>query len=107
MVRIEGREASAISHLEHLRNDLFDYREKHGEWPHSLAECCGDSGLLDAVSGRPVAYFPESKWQSNAIVLAQPEPFRDRLWPFGELRKWGVQANGDVVSTLGEHDRER
>ena len=59
---------------------LCKCREKKGQWPRSLMEAVKypEAGLaegydLDAITERPLLYYPDAKPGTKAILIAQPE----------------------------------
>lgn len=95
--------ASAASILHNVRNALLDYRDAHGQWPDRLEYLAGHSdGLVDRFSEKPFAYFPAAEHGTVEILVAQPDAYRTRLWPFGEFKRIVVRANGKVQMLAGE-----
>ncbi len=76
------------SNLGHLQVKLIDYYATKGRWPEQLGELkLSDFQLTDRVSRKPLLYFPDATHDTTDILVAQPEPFRMGLWPFGEMRR--------------------
>jgi len=97
-VNITLAEIDETSRLVELSNELFTYCERKHGWPNSLKEVAPDEmDRLDRISKKPLIYFPNAKSGTNDVLLAQPEPYRTRLWPFGKMRRRGMLANGNKV----------
>lgn len=101
-----GLETAEASQLSYLHKELFIFHENNHGWPNSLKDVVPDEiNLFDGISKKPLLYYPDAKYDTDEILLAQPEPYRTRLWPFGKMRRWGVLANGIRVD-LNEGNRK-
>jgi hypothetical protein len=89
-------EGATVSHMTGVYRRLHEYYEKNGRWPESLSVVMGETGI-DLTSNLPLLYFPDAKPGTEEILIAQPQPFKVGLWPFVEMKRRGVRADGELV----------
>jgi len=105
--RLVGKETLTECQLLQLRDDLDAYYNKYHKWPDDLKHLLKQNGLAeytptDPISHKALLYFPDAASGTEAILVAQPEPFRTRLWPFGKMKRWVATANGELHAFCGE-----
>ena len=104
-----GKSAETASELASLRNSLQGYYAHNGRWPSTLRYYYREERdviPVDSFSREPYLYTPDSlKPTDEAIIVAQPQPFKTRLWPFGQLRRYVLLANGKVRMFQGDEAR--
>ena len=90
--------AATVSDLGHLRNALLGYYYENRQWPTTLRYPDVPSTIpTDPFSRKPYLYTPDGlKPTDDAIIVTQPEPFRTRLWPFSQMKRYVLLANGEV-----------
>lgn len=90
--------ATTISRLGEIRGRLLQYQQNHGAFP---SEGLADLGLSphelqDPITGLPFSYRPKSESAGDRPIVEQISAFRTKLWPFGEVRRYVLYANGDI-----------
>ena len=92
-----------VSTLHNLRNHLVDYHDAQDQWPDRLEDLADYfQGLVDRASEKAFWYFPAAERSTEDILVAQPDVYRTRLWPFGEFKRYVVRANGRIDLLVGD-----
>lgn len=89
-----------------MRARFSNYYETNHHWPRNLdvvrTLVLNDSCMLDPISEKPLVYYPDAKPWTNEILMAQPEPFRTELWPFGKMQRYVMLGNGDIRTLMDQ-----
>lgn len=89
---ITAREVETVMQLGRMRHAFWDFRKQHGRWPDSFDEASINKYTqIDPLSQRPFCvvtqknlYYKGVERPLDQILVMQPEPYRNRPWPFGE-----------------------
>ena len=94
-VSARPKSALTVSDLGEIRTALIEFHNQYDFYPATLSELRGIAAhnATNSVSGKPFLYFPRGQ---SGVLVAQPQPFRTMLWPFGEIRQWAILTNGTV-----------
>jgi len=87
--------ALTSSDLAEIRMALNEFQNQHNSYPATLSELGGIAAhdATNSVSKKPYLYFPRGQ---SGVLVAQPQPFRTMLWPFGEYQQIGILTNGPI-----------
>lgn len=92
--RTIAEEGTVSCDMNHLYLALHDYHDAKKAWPATLEDLKVDEILLkDRISGKRYLYFPDARYGTRDLLLAQPQPFRLGLWPFGETKRTILRAS--------------
>lgn len=92
-----ARMAGMVSRLGELRSALLLYQQKHAQLPLTLDELAVMPEVKsDPLSGAPFIYIRPAHEAAVSPMVVQPDAFRTRLWPFGEIRKYALYADGEI-----------
>ena len=96
-VTITPKVTAMICDLGDLRGALIEYYNDKRSWPQTLENLGLDYSIpKDAVSGKSFLYTPSTSKCDESVLVSQPESFRTKLWPFGEMRRYVLLANGAI-----------
>ena len=90
-----ARLASNSSTLADIRVKLAEYHSAHNSCPATLADLgMTDGAVRDSFSMQPFLYFPHGQ---SGVLIAQPQPFRTKLWPLGGMKQVGILTNNELA----------
>jgi len=97
---IETKTPSSISRLCSLGQRTLTFYQEEGHYPRTPHELrLSAIHLLDPVHGQPFVWWSGEEPQAKELfkLAWQPESYRTRLFPFGEVRQYGLLSDGRVV----------
>lgn len=90
--------ASTVSNLGEIKIAIEKYIQAQGHLPENLEQLSlHPMDMIDPFSGQKFIYTPTtSSTNRSRIIVSQANGFRTKLWPFGEIKKLGLSADGEV-----------
>ena len=95
--RTSAKVASMVSRLGEIRGALILYQNEHDQYPRDLDALAVDLEVKqDPLICSGFIYMPPQNAKNNVLIVMQAKSFRTRLWPFGEIRQYGLFTDGAI-----------
>jgi hypothetical protein len=126
--RAELNAAATMCDLAEVRNAFIAFDAQHRRWPRTMEEVYSDEAdkggitrdCRDFLSGLPFRCVTQKDWyyrigreKPYKVLVMLAEPYRTKLWPFGETRTMIVTISGvhNIVSSdiidMSQNNAER